>query len=575
MKRLFLILSLLIAVTAQAVTYSGTLPVMFINTEGNTPITSKEDYLKATYYIDPMGAEGIEAIGSAEAPLTMQIRGRGNWTWSGFDKKPYRLKLDNKQPLLGMKKSKHFALLAHADDNIAFMRNIVGFQLSRLIGLPWTPADAPVEVVINGEYIGLYFLTELVRVDKDRVNIVEQPDNATDPETITGGWLVEIDNYDTDPHIELWEKDSEHSRIVFTYKTPEVLSPEQEAYLTEQMTLINDAIYNPDLEDNTWEDYVDTDQLARYYLVQEVLDDYESFHGSCYLYKEQGNDKWHFGPVWDFGNALSCTKYAYIYEDRTWHNTWIGPMCDHPHFMEIVKNVWSEFYNGNFSTIYDYIDEYAARIAAAAVSDAQRWPNYGNADFDNRVRTAKERLASGASWLQKRWASDVESDTYRAYFVDNEEVKWENVHSFTWYDNEYGQLTNGFGRWPGQPMQYDPETGYWYCEFKEEGALVNPMIIFNDGNSGSGHQTEDLVFVDGGLYDRNGLIGMAVHNTVQQETVRIRVINHQLHVDALEASTISIVDLTGRISSIPVGAGSTVLDLRPGFYIVNGRKILL
>lgn len=575
MKRLYLILSLLIAVTAQAATYSGTLPVMFINTEGNTPITSKEDYLKATYYIDPMGVEGIQAIGSAEAPLTMQIRGRGNWTWSGFDKKPYRLKLDDKQPLLGMKKNKHFALLAHADDNVAFMRNIVGLQLSRLIGLPWTPADAPVEVVLNGDYIGLYFLTELVRVDKDRVNIVEQPDNATDPETITGGWLVEIDNYDTDPHIELWEKDSEHSRIIFTYKTPEVLSPEQEAYLTEQMTLINDAVYNPDLEDNTWEDYVDTDQLARYYLVQEVLDDYESFHGSCYLYKEQGNDKWHFGPVWDFGNALSCTKYAYIYEGRTWHNTWIGPMCDHPHFMEIVKNVWSEFYNGNFSTIYDYIDEYAARIAAAAVSDAQRWPNYGNADFDNRVKTAKERLASGANWLQRRWASDVPFDTYRAYFVDNEEVKWENVHSFTWYDNEYGQLTLGFGSWPGKPMQYDPETGYWYCEFKEDGALVNPMIIFNDSNGGSGHQTEDLVFVDGGLYDRTGLIGMAVHNTVRQETVRIRVINHQLHVDALEASTISIVDLTGRISSIPVGTGSTVLDLRPGFYIVNGRKILL
>ncbi|MGM9860939.1 MAG: CotH kinase family protein [Muribaculaceae bacterium] len=575
MKRILLLLSLLIAVTSKATTYSGTLPVMFINTEGNTPITSKEDYLKATYYIDPMGVEGIQAIGSAEAPLTMQIRGRGNWTWSGFDKKPYRLKLDDKQPLLGMKKSKHFALLAHADDNVAFMRNIVGLQLSRLIGLPWTPADAPVEVVLNGDYIGLYFLTELVRVDKDRVNIVEQPDNATDPETITGGWLVEIDNYDTDPHIELWEKDSEHSRIVFTYKTPEVLSPEQEAYLTEQMTLINDAVYNPDLEDNTWEDYVDTDQLARYYIVQEVLDDYESFHGSCYLYKEQGNDKWHFGPVWDFGNALSCTKYAYIYQGRTWHNTWIGPMCNHPHFMEIVKNVWGEFYNGEFNTIYQYIDEYAAYIASAVQSDAQRWPNYGNADFDNRVRTAKERLASGASWLQRRWASDDAFDTYRAYFVDNEEVKWENVHSFTWYDNEYGHLTLGFGSWPGKPMQYDPETGYWYCEFKEEGALVNPMIIFNDSNGGSGHQTEDLVFVDGGLYDRTGLIGMAVNSAVQQETVRIRVINHQLHIYTDEPSTISIVDLSGRISSIPVGAGSTVLNLRPGFYIVNGRKILL
>lgn len=572
MRRIMFIVSLLMAVTASAATYSGTLPVMFINTEGNTPITSKEDYLRATYYIDPMGVEGIQAIGSAEAPLTMQIRGRGNWTWSGFDKKPYRLKLDDKQPLLGMKKSKHFALLAHADDKVAFMRNIVGFQLSRLIGMPWTPGDAPVEVVLNGDYIGLYFLTELIRVDKDRVNIVEQEDNVTAPDAITGGWLVEIDNYDTDPHIELWEKDAERNRIVFTYKTPEILSPEQEAYLTEQMTLINDAVYNPDLDDNTWEKYVDTDQLARYYLVQEVLDDYESFHGSCYLYKDQGEDKWHFGPVWDFGNALSGDKYTYIYIDRTWHNTWIEPMCKHPHFMEIVKNVWSEFYNGNFNSIYEYIDEYAARISAAAVSDAERWPQYGNGDFENRVATAKRRLASGASWLQKQWGF---TDTYCAYFVDNEDVKWENVHSFTWYVNEDGVSCTGFGNWPGKPMSYDPETGYWYCEWKEVGALTNPMIIFNDGGSGQGHQTEDLVFIDGGLYDRNGFICMAVRNATQQEAVRIRVVNHQLHIDANEPSTISIVDLTGRISTIPVGVGSTVLDLRPGFYIVNGRKILL
>ncbi len=98
------------------------------------------------------------------------------------------------------------------------MRNILGLELSRRFGLAWTPADKPVEVVLNGEYIGLYFLTETIRVDEDRVNIVEQPDNITDPEAITGGWLLEIDNYDTDPHVRIHENGD--NDIIFTYKTP-------------------------------------------------------------------------------------------------------------------------------------------------------------------------------------------------------------------------------------------------------------------------------------------------------------------------------------------------------------------
>ncbi len=74
--------------------WSGTLPVMFINTEEGKPITSKTDYLQATYYLDPMGVEGVEAVGSSDNQALMQIRGRGNYTWWGFHKKPYRIKLD-------------------------------------------------------------------------------------------------------------------------------------------------------------------------------------------------------------------------------------------------------------------------------------------------------------------------------------------------------------------------------------------------------------------------------------------------------------------------------------------------
>ena len=178
---------------------SGTLPIMFINTV--EPITSKEYYVNATCYIDALGLEGYESLGSADSPLPLVIKGHGNYTWRAFEKKPYRLKFNDKVKPLGMLKNRHFTLLAHADDDLAFLRNTVGFELSRMIRMTYTPAQEPVEVVLNGDYIGLYMLTEKIRVDKNRVNITEQDNLATDPEEITGGWLLEIDNYEEEGQI--------------------------------------------------------------------------------------------------------------------------------------------------------------------------------------------------------------------------------------------------------------------------------------------------------------------------------------------------------------------------------------
>ena len=308
---------------------SGSLPVLYVNTVGGASIDSKETYVNATYYLDPKGHD-VLPLGSRDAQLPLEIRGRGNYTWTDFEKKPYRLKLGEKAELMGCASSRHFALLAHADDNQGFLRNAIGFELSRILEMPWTPDDKPVELVLNGDYKGLYFLTETVRVAKKRVNVTEQADlSATD---VDGGWLVEIDNYDTDPHISVMEKSPEPYEIYFTYQSPEQLSQAQRDFLQAEMERINTLVYDADKSNCRWADYVDLDQLARYYVVQELVDDYEAFHGSCYLYRERGaTEKWHFGPVWDFGNAFVFSKNDYIFEGREWHQVWIGEMCKFPH----------------------------------------------------------------------------------------------------------------------------------------------------------------------------------------------------------------------------------------------------
>ena len=405
MKRtLFFFLFASMLLVAQAASYSGTLPVLYIQTENKQQITSKDYYLNATYYLDALGLAGYQSIGSASAPLTMEIKGRGNYTWRDFNKKPYRIKLADKQPLLGLNKSKHFALMAHADDaqsKKGFMRNQVGFELSRMIGMEWTPATAPVEVVLNGDYIGLYFLTETIRVDKDRVNIVEQEDEETDAAAITGGWLVEIDNYDEDPHITI--RENGYYNMWFTYKTPEVLSSAQESFLTDEMVRIDRLVYGDKNSSTLWQ-YLDMDALAKFYIVQEIMDNYESFHGSCYLYREKGDgEKWKFGPVWDFGSSYNRNKDRYLFEGDVWHNHWIPEICKFPAFMARVKEIWKEFYP-QINNIYTFTGKQLTLLKSAAVADANRWSEYsGNRDLQKRINSVNTWLGSSVAWLNEQW----------------------------------------------------------------------------------------------------------------------------------------------------------------------------
>ena len=395
-----------------AVNPSGTLPVLYITTENNTPVTSKDTYLNATYYLDAKDIADYENIGSAAAPLNMEIKGRGNYSWTGFNKKPYRLKLADKQPLLGMVKSKHFNLLAHADDakdKKGYMRNAAGFELSKMLGIAWTPDARPLEVVMNGDYIGLYFLTEHIRVDQDRVNIVEQEDEETDAQKITGGWLVEIDNYDEDPHVTI--KEGGKTTMWVTYKSPEVLSSEQETYLTQQIQLLDNLIYGDKNSDELWQ-YLDMDALARFYIVQEITDNYESFHGSCYLHKDLGDDqKWKFGPVWDFGSAFNRDKSQYLFQGDVWHNHWIPEICKFPAFMQHVKTVWKDFYTNSFNNIFTFTADQLTLLKTAAAVDAQRWPDYnGNTDLNKRITQINDRLRKNAEWLNEQWGSDNSDD---------------------------------------------------------------------------------------------------------------------------------------------------------------------
>lgn len=406
--------------------YSGTLPVMYIETQNHATINSKETYINGTIYINALNT-GYDNFASATQPLAIQIKGRGNYTWRDFDKKPYKIKFPDKYAVLGMPANKHWCLMAFADDDLGYLRNPIGFQISQYLNMTWTPRYVPVEVVLNGKYWGLYFLTEHVRIGKNRLPIKELEDNCTNPDSITGGWLVEIDNYYENGNITIEEGNGQE--VMITPKSPEVLSTVERNYVTAQLNNLNEKLYGS--SESALQAILDFDEAAKFYLVQEIMEDCESYHGSCYLYKDrdkagEAQKKWCFGPVWDFGNSYMRHAERFCYDGPIWPQYWIGQLATWSAFQKKVKEYWYIFYHDYKNQIRTDVESFTSRVSQAAVLDGKRWNGTSNYKNNSDMTSKKNNFLSNynwrINWLYSKWGEGTKPDDYTPPTTDLDKI---------------------------------------------------------------------------------------------------------------------------------------------------------
>lgn len=404
---------------------TNTLPIIHIDTEDrgiNDYNLSHKDYFAGSYRIE--NADGLE-LGSVDEPLPLEIKARGNWTRTAFVKKPFKLKLGKKQALLGLSKSKHFALLAHADDEFGFLRNYTAFELGRRLSLPWTPGVVPVELVLNGDYRGIYFLTESIRAEEERVNVSELADNCEDAALISGGYIVELDNYEEpENQIRIPEFSTipgDYRRTLrITFDTPEIYSELQTRFITDQFGEMNRLVGSND--DAMWS-YLDLDDAARYYIVCELTGHTEAYNGSTYLFRDRGEgEKWHFSPLWDFGNAFKSPATDYFYKQTYFPHNWVPSFVRNLKFMEKVRETWKWLRGSRFDGFFSEMAQYVASIDAAAKADADRWRNAGrtnNNGVDVKVNDnvgakraeVESYLNRRIAWLDAVWGAPAEGMT--------------------------------------------------------------------------------------------------------------------------------------------------------------------
>lgn len=380
---------------------SGTLPVIYINTENKAPIVDKETKIPATFYMDAECDANIESVGSPENGLDLTIKGRGNSSWEKA-KKPYKIKFDKKTSLMGLPKNKHYVLLANYGNYSTWLAYELGLEISRNLGLGWTPSMYPVELVLNGQYEGVYFLCESIKIAEGRLDITEQEDEETDPEKIPYGWLVEIDNTVDTPQIVFNE--NEDNIIRFTMKSPEVLSEAQYDWIENELQRINGILYSPERDEDALQSTFDIDSFVKFFITREILTDYDAYSGSFYIHKDsENNPLWTAGPVWDM-TMDRTSKDSFMPFDPsfpTWSTPhWMGQFMMYECFNDQLKEIWKEFYTDvNIETILNHISDYSMDLQPAFDANNIRWndyqfDNYGNLTFLD-VNQAYTRIVSG------------------------------------------------------------------------------------------------------------------------------------------------------------------------------------
>ena len=231
------------------------------------------------------------------------IRERGNASRS-FPKKPYRIKFDKKQKVLDAPaKAKKWTLINNYGDK-TLMRNLLAFELSRRLGMPYTPYGTAVDVLLNGEYKGCYQLCDQIQVHKNRVNIEEMTAEDNSGTALTGGYLIEVDAYSYE----------ETSRFTSNQGNPVTIkSPDEDIITTEQHNYIRQ--YFNTMESN-WRTYLDTNTFLRHFLVGELSGNTDTYW-SVYMYKDRDDDMLYTGPVWDFDLAFENDNRTYPVNNKS------------------------------------------------------------------------------------------------------------------------------------------------------------------------------------------------------------------------------------------------------------------
>lgn len=297
---------------------SSDLPIVIINTNGQEIID--EPKITADMGIIDNGSARnnvTDSFNGYNGKIGIELRGQ---TSQGFPKKPYAVELrdtlgaDLEASLLGMPKNEDWILYATYNDK-TFMRDILIYKLARQLGW-YASRTRYCELVLNGEYMGVYVLMEKIKRGKNRVNIAKMDTTCIAGDELTGGYIIKADKKDDDE--DCWYSkypgNGYNREFIYEYPKTEDITPEQKEYIKNYFDTFEDVLAGPNFADtaNGYSKYIDVNSFIDYMLLTEFCKNVDGFRISTYMYKQRDSQggKLFMGPLWDYNNAFGNCDYA-------------------------------------------------------------------------------------------------------------------------------------------------------------------------------------------------------------------------------------------------------------------------
>ena len=368
--------------------YAG-IPRIVIETENRREIKDRETEIPAKLQI--WGENTPESD-----IMKLTIRGRGNSSWFSMEKKSYKIEFTNKHEILGMPTNRDWALISnHADKTL--MRNYLIYKIAPTVGAAYAPRCVQTELYLNGEYLGVYLLTETIKIGKNRVNIPDTEDS----------YIIEFDGkYRKDEQVFFSNiiYENQPFRIHFPHNaSSDIIDRINEHIKYFESYLKNDFLSN----EEQLKGWIDTNAYIIHYWLQELAKNPDGiFHTSVYFYGTI-DEKIVMGPIWDFDVAFG----NYLIDSRNpptdwWIRSayWNIYLFKSKFFKEMVTAFWKEN-SPLFATLLDSIEVQRQFLEKAAQNNFKRWnvlEKTASWAMPKAYHSYNEAVDSLKTWLEER-----------------------------------------------------------------------------------------------------------------------------------------------------------------------------
>lgn len=323
-------------------------------------------------------------------------------------KKPYgftTLKVDNVSnnnvSILGMPSENDWVLNSLAFDP-SLIRDVLSYDMSRKLG-NYASRTEYCEVILNGDYKGLYVLQEKIKANENRVNVskIEKTDNTSI--NLTGGYITKSDraNIGASP---TWI--IEETNFIHVLPKPENATVEQTEYIKGEFERFGDNLYKYDLE-NGFQTIIDVPSFVDFMLVNELTSNADAYQYSTFFHKDRGG-KLRAGPIWDlnltfgstFTNSSDVDQWQFSNANKTGPWFWAG-LFDNRTFPCYFSRRWNELIQPskpfNLDVLSSFIDNTLSYISEAIPRENERWGTLENHAID--VVKIKAFLAERITWI--------------------------------------------------------------------------------------------------------------------------------------------------------------------------------